>query len=148
MYTLEVNDYKPIQTRCIQLSKPVNFNDFFHILAISDDTFRLCNPCYVSNTLISLININIPQDKKRVFETNEDSLYLKYEIEQLRQDSLQKEEIKKENEIKTINYTVKSGDYLGRIADKLNVSVANIKKWNNLKNDRINIGQRLIIYKK
>jgi membrane-bound lytic murein transglycosylase D len=148
LYALKVNDYKPIQTTCIQLSKPVNFNDFFHMLAISDDTFRLCNPCYVSNTLIPFININIPQYKKRVFETNKDSLYLKYEIEHLRQDSLLKEEIKKENEIKTITYTVRSGDYLGRIADKFNVSVANIKKWNHLKSDRINIGQRLIIYKK
>ena len=83
-----------------------------------------------------------------VFETNKDSLYLKYEIKQIQQDSIKKDKIKKENEIKKITYTVRSGDYLGRIAYKYNVSVANIKKWNQLRSDKINIGQRLIIYKK
>ena len=148
LYTLKIYDYKPIQTSCIQLSKPTYFNDFFNLLTISADTFRLCNPCYVSNTLLPNININIPQNKMTVFETNKDSLYLKYEIKQIQQDSIKKDKIKKENEIKKITYTVRSGDYLGRIAYKYNVSVANIKKWNQLRSDKINIGQRLIIYKK
>lgn len=148
LYALKLYDYKPIQTTCIQLSKPIHFNDFFNMLSITEDTFKLCNPCYVSNEMLPYININIPQDKKTLFDTKKDSLYLKYEIEQLQQDSIKKEEIKKEIEIKTITYTVKNGDYLGRIADKYNVSVANIKKWNHLKSDRINIGQRLLIYKK
>ena len=53
--------------------------------------------------------------------------------------------VKKEDK-KKVTYTVKSGDTLTQIAKKYNVSIANIQKWNNLKNDRINIGQKLIIY--
>lgn len=44
-------------------------------------------------------------------------------------------------------YTVRSGDYLGRIADLYDVGVSEIKRWNNLRSDQININQRLKIYK-
>ena len=44
-------------------------------------------------------------------------------------------------------YKVKSGDYLGKIAGKYRVSVAQIKRWNNLKSNDIRIGQKLIIYR-
>ena len=46
-----------------------------------------------------------------------------------------------------IVYKVKSGDYLGKIAGRYRVSVAQIKRWNNLKNNNIRVGQRLIIYR-
>ncbi|MEZ4916716.1 MAG: transglycosylase SLT domain-containing protein [Chitinophagales bacterium] len=43
-------------------------------------------------------------------------------------------------------YKVKSGDTLGHIAQKYNVGVSNIKRWNKLSSDRLKIGQKLIIY--
>ena len=46
-----------------------------------------------------------------------------------------------------IVHKVKNGEYLGRIASKYNVSVAKIKKWNNLKSDNIRVGQSLVIYR-
>src|SRR5690625_2032482 len=42
-------------------------------------------------------------------------------------------------------YTVKSGDTLSHIASRNGVTVANLKKWNNLKSDLILIGQKLSI---
>lgn len=44
-------------------------------------------------------------------------------------------------------YTVKKGDTLTKIANKYHVTVSNLKKWNNLKSDRIDIGQKLTIKK-
>lgn len=47
---------------------------------------------------------------------------------------------------KTI-YFVKSGDTLGQIAENHNVrSSAEIKKWNNISDSKIKVGQKLIIY--
>ena len=40
-------------------------------------------------------------------------------------------------------YTVKKGDTLGAIAKKYKTTVANIKKLNNLKSDKLKIGQKL-----
>ena len=48
----------------------------------------------------------------------------------------------------TIKYKIKKGDTLTKIASKYHVTVANLKKWNNLKTDRIREGQTLIIHKK
>ena len=47
-----------------------------------------------------------------------------------------------------IRYRAKSGDYLGKIAKKFKVKIKDIRKWNSLKNDLINVGDRLIIYTK
>ena len=47
----------------------------------------------------------------------------------------------------TLKYKVKKGDTLSGIARKHHVTVANLKKWNNLKTDKIQIGQTLIIKK-
>ena len=46
-----------------------------------------------------------------------------------------------------IIYKVKSGDYLGRIAQRNHVTVKQLMTWNNLKSDRIREGQNLKIYK-
>lgn len=44
-------------------------------------------------------------------------------------------------------YKVKKGDTLSRIASKYHVSVKDLKRWNNLKSDKIREGQTLIIKK-
>lgn len=45
-----------------------------------------------------------------------------------------------------IVYKVRSGDVLGKIAVKYNVSVADLRKWNNLNGNMIRIGQSLNIW--
>lgn len=47
-----------------------------------------------------------------------------------------------------IRYKVKSGDYLGSIAERHGVYVRDLKKWNNLSSTSLKIGQRLTIYPK
>ncbi|QXD16811.1 LysM peptidoglycan-binding domain-containing protein [Rhodocaloribacter litoris] len=45
-----------------------------------------------------------------------------------------------------IVYTVRRGDTLIEIADRYNVWVADLKRWNNLRGNTIRVGQRLSIY--
>ena len=47
-----------------------------------------------------------------------------------------------------VYYKVKSGDNLGKIAIKYHTSVRQLKSWNNLRSDRIAIGQRLKVGKR
>ena len=47
-----------------------------------------------------------------------------------------------------ITYTVKSGDVLGRIAEKHGVGLSELKSWNGLTSNNIRVGQKLIIYTK
>lgn len=44
-----------------------------------------------------------------------------------------------------IYYQVKKGDTLEKIAQKYKVSIKDLKEWNNLKTNRIKIGQKLIV---
>jgi len=45
-----------------------------------------------------------------------------------------------------LTYTVKKGDGLGKIADKYDCTITDIKKWNKLKSNMIKPGQKLKIY--
>ena len=47
-----------------------------------------------------------------------------------------------------IAYKVREGDYLGRIAQKNHCTVAQLKKWNHLRSDKLRIGQVLYIYRR
>ena len=46
---------------------------------------------------------------------------------------------------KTIYYIVKKGDTLEKIARRYGITIKQLKKWNNLRSDKIYIGQRLIV---
>lgn len=43
-------------------------------------------------------------------------------------------------------YRVKSGDFLGAVANRYHVPLSDLKKWNNLNSDMIRVGQELVIY--
>jgi membrane-bound lytic murein transglycosylase D len=45
-------------------------------------------------------------------------------------------------------YRVKSGDVLGKIAMRYGVTVASLKKWNNLSGTTIRVGQHLTVWQK
>ncbi len=47
-----------------------------------------------------------------------------------------------------VTYRVRSGDYLGKIAERYGVGISQIKRWNNLRSNSLHIGQRLLIYPK
>ncbi|PKL83186.1 MAG: hypothetical protein CVV24_06315 [Ignavibacteriae bacterium HGW-Ignavibacteriae-3] len=48
----------------------------------------------------------------------------------------------------TSRYKIKKGDSLGKIAEKFNVTIAQLKKWNNLKSSTIAYGRTLILHGK
>ena len=47
-----------------------------------------------------------------------------------------------------VAYKVKEGDYLGKIALRNHCTVAQLKKWNHLRSDKLRIGQIIYIYKR
>ncbi len=62
-------------------------------------------------------------------------------------ETTKKDTKKKEKKSKTSYHTVKKGETLGKIADKYDVTIADLKKWNKIKGDTIEIGQKLIVKK-
>ena len=89
--------------------------------------------------------LRIPYNYTNAFIDHEDSLYTYKADIYFNPATIKK--IKDGGDGERIVHKVKSGEYLGKIASKYRVSVAQIKRWNNLKSNDIRIGQKLIIYR-
>lgn len=137
--TLVVNQYFNLE----KFSKEINF-------CLSD--LVKMNPS-IKRNVIPLTHkgfvLNVPADKKPFIEANRKALMdsaKKVGKELLAYKASVPKSYSYENKYKYV-YRVKGGDVLGSIASRHGVSVRQIKYWNNLYSDRINIGQKLNIYK-
>ena len=58
-------------------------------------------------------------------------------------------DLKRQLKAKTqLVYTVRTGNYLGGIADLFNVRIKDLRKWNKIKGNNIKAGQRIVIHTK
>lgn len=89
--------------------------------------------------------LRIPYTYTNAFIEHEDSMYVHNSAEYFNPVTIKK--IKDGGDGERIVYRVKSGDYLGRIASRHRCTVAQIKRWNDLKSNNIRVGQRLVIYR-
>ena len=89
--------------------------------------------------------LRIPYEYTDAFIEKEDTIYRHKTEEYFNPTAIKK--IKDGGDGERITYKVKSGDTLGKIAGMYRCSVANIKRWNNLKSTNIRVGQRLVIYR-
>ncbi len=104
---------------------------------------------------IEKVTLTVPYNKAVKFASINDTSYKQNSNEQLlamnRQIAIEKKQqlaANSSNKKKTTNsrtITVKRGDSLGKLANKFNVSETDLKRWNKIKGNRINSGQKLII---
>ena len=93
-------------------------------------------------------NIQLAQVRKRDSIAKQDSIAVASNFKMKNNDTTEYEEVikKRTKDVVTKNYhKVKSGESLGVIADKNNVSITDLRKWNNIKGSNINAGQSLVI---
>lgn len=95
-------------------------------------------------------NMELAQARKRDSIAKKDSIALASAstVNFKNTDDIEYEEVikKRTKEVVSKNYhKVKSGESLGVIAEKHNVSITDLRKWNNIKGSNINAGQSLVI---
>jgi membrane-bound lytic murein transglycosylase D len=134
-------------TDTIEVAKPLDFELIAQGLDVSVEELKYLNPAYRMDVVPAYSNktniLRLPHDQALIFVAQEDSLYAVAESKIANSGKLaQKFEQNK------VTYRVKSGDYLGKIASKYNVSVSSIKRWNGLSSNNIRVGQKLVIYPK
>ena len=153
----------PAQTDTFMIRRNLHFDQIEAVVGVPKEDLQNLNPQYV-NDIIPGNNhpyvLKLPYTwTSRFLDANRDSLYA-YKADSLVQNRVLTDSGSKSggkstgkssggstNQQQRIAYKVKSGDYLGKIASKYGVTVAQLKSWNKLKSNSIQIGQTLYIYK-
>ena len=131
------------------MKRTVSFDQISEIIGVDGEILSDLNPSYKLDIIPFIKDRNyalrLPSNKIIEFLDKETELYALADAD----DAKREKPLPKYFEMdKRIRYKVKSGDYLGKIADKFGVRVSDIKRWNGLKTSNLKIGQRLYIYPK
>jgi membrane-bound lytic murein transglycosylase D len=147
-----VGDAPKIQhfaTDTLQVKRTVSFDQIAEKTGIDAELLAFLNPSYKLDIVPYIqgrdYKLVLPRASVVGFLQKENELYALADDD----DAKREKPLPKYFEMdQRIRYRVKSGDYLGKIANRYGVRVSDIKKWNRLRNNRLRIGQRLTIYPK
>ncbi len=151
---------KHFATDTIMIKKQMSFKQISDLLDIPVAQLQVLNPSYKLNVIPFYKDqshyLRLPQDKIAVFTSNEDQIYAyaQHELDQRERPFQVVKAIASKDTMpniksvvlsKTKYYRVKRGDNLTTIANKYDVSVIDLKKWNNLKGNSVAYGKNLKI---
>ncbi|WP_341228500.1 LysM peptidoglycan-binding domain-containing protein [uncultured Arcticibacterium sp.] len=145
----------PLATENLLLDGPLNLEKFAELNYLDLNTIKRLNPHFTSNDIPSYarnLEIKIPQNTYAYFEENKDCIIDLASVLSDPSDDIASITDSKGTyhiEKKTVKkyYRVRSGDYLGKIASRNGVRVSDLKRWNKLRSNTIQKGQRLVFYK-
>jgi len=121
----------------ISLKIQLEFNVLSELICLPKEIIAQLNPSITKEVFPKNTIITLPADVVKDFVINEEAIYAFVEAVE------KKEILINENRIL---YVVKQGDYLGKIAKENGVSLNDIRKWNKLKNDKLKIGKKLVLF--
>ena len=131
----------------IHIDKQVHLQQIADVLNISIDELRNLNPQFKKDIVPGDFRpyiLRLPSMKSVDFAQNRDTVYT-YKAEQFLTHRKVAEPKGYTFSGARTRYKVKRGDNLDLIAKKFNISVIQLKKWNNIKSNRINVGQVLAV---
>ncbi|MCB0456472.1 MAG: LysM peptidoglycan-binding domain-containing protein [Flavobacteriaceae bacterium] len=138
-----------IATDTLHIKKMITLEQVAKVTNLDIAEVEFLNPSYKLGIIPVIKDENyvlrLPVDAIGKFVNNEEAIY---ELAETEFNDREKPLPQLFEQNDKIRYRVKSGDYLGRIADMHGVSVTQIKRWNGLKSNTLKVGQRLTIYPK
>lgn len=137
----------PVHTDTFNIRRPLHFQQVSALTDVPMQTLKDLNSQYVHDIIPGGEKecvLRLPYQYSGRFIENEDSIYT-YKAKELLSQSVLKS-VSEGGSGQRTTYKVKSGDYLGKIASRYHVTVAQLKKWNHLRNNNLRIGQVLVIY--
>ena len=137
------------ETDTVRVKRTVSFEQISEKTGIDTDLLSFLNPSYKLDIIPYVEEkdyaVRLPRRDMMNFLEKEEEIYTLANED----DAKREKPLPKYFEMdKRIRYKVRSGDYLGKIANKFGVRVSDIKRWNGLRTHHLKIGQRLSIYPK
>ena len=151
---------KHFATDTIMIKKQLSFKQISDLMDIPVAQLQLLNPQFKLNVIPAYNDkkhfLRLPSDKVAVFTSNEDKIYAYAQHELNKRErpfARQQNAIVFDDSVttesrlvsKTKFHKVRRGDNLSEIANRYNVSMSEIKKWNKLKNNKTPLGRNLKI---
>ena len=134
-------------TDTVMVHDVLTFRQLTETIGVPMEDLKTFNPQYVKEIIPATDTfpfvLRMPSQYILQFVEKEKEVYAYKTQEDIDKEQVVKELAKVSD--RTV-HTVKKGESLGSIAKKYKVSVANLKRWNNLKSDVISVGQKLTIF--
>ncbi|HAT67365.1 MAG TPA: lytic transglycosylase, partial [Flavobacteriaceae bacterium] len=138
-----------IATDTLHIKKMITLEQVAKVTNMDLAEVEFLNPSYKLGVIPVIKDENyvlrLPLDAIGKFVNNEEAIYDLAETEFNDREKPLPQLFEQNDKIR---YRVRSGDYLGRIAEKYGVSISQIKRWNGLRSNNLRVGQRLTIYPK
>ena len=127
----------------VHVHQKTSFKDIAEILELDEKTIQDLNPVYRLNMVPGYDDyqtLYLPKTKVGLWVANEDTIKALLAKKQ----ETKTEEVEAPKEV--IYYTVRSGDFLGKIASRYGCSVRQIQYWNGMSGTNLKPGQKLVLY--
>ena len=140
----------PAHIDTIHVNKMLHFQQVSDNIGIPMEVLRELNPQYLHDIIPGTERqyvLRLPYNYTGPFVEKEKEIYSYKDTVFFSETAIAK--VKESGSSETggrIVHRVKKGETLGGIASRYRTSVANIKRWNGLRSNTIQVGQRLVIY--
>ena len=136
-----------IATDTIRVKKRVSLDQVAQLTNVELAELEFLNPSYKLGIIPAVKDktymLRLPLDAVGKFLSNEEAIYAYAAAEFEKREKPLPELLEVTSRVR---YRVKSGDYLGKIANRYGVTVSQVKRWNSLRSNSLKVGQRLSIY--
>lgn len=130
------------ETDTVHIRERVNFDQIAAYTGVSPELLSSLNPMYIKQVIPARSEsprvLRLPAETVGIFIANEDSIFNHYPKGEAA--AMVAEEV-------TEYHRVRSGEFLGSIANRYGVRVQQLMEWNGLRNTNIYPGQNLVVYR-
>jgi len=136
-----------VATDTIRVKQQITLEQVAQLTNLDMEELVFLNPSYKLGIIPVIKDENyvlrLPITAVGSFVNNEEAIYAFVQQEKEESDKPEPELYEQPEKMR---YRVKSGDNLGKIAERYGVAVSKLKEWNGMRDSNIRVGQNLIVY--
>ena len=148
------------ETDTVMVKRKMTFKQVSDLVDIPVEQLQFLNPIYKLDVIPFEKDephfLRLPKDKIGLFTSNEKAIYAYIDYEDMKRERPYFIEERREEALasssgrttktNTKTHTVRRGDVLGTIAERYNVSLSDLRRWNRIRGNTIYAGQKLKIH--